>query len=301
MVVVAIAGGTGAVGSTLKAERSESASLERLAVDYNNADQIASVLREHGVEVVVSALVLLDNAASESQINLIRGAACSGTVTRFLPSEYHLDFHIPINGIELSFKNFQLRSELELEHHPQLTWTLLRNGLFLDYLAMPHKPKPTNLMPWSVFVDFQHEMCVFPGDGTQTMIFTHSSDLAAYVERLVSLPATEWPRYALVAGNRLNFHELADIIKRVTGCIERDFNIVYESTEAIFRGHVTQLPIEKEAMYTALSNGYDLQGEDLGKLFPDVQTTPIDDFLKDAWILKQAAEATRPTDVRHGT
>lgn len=68
-----------------------------LAVDYNNVNQIESILRENNVDVVVSALVLLGTEEASSQINLIRGAAQSGTVTKFIPSEYHLDFHAPVS------------------------------------------------------------------------------------------------------------------------------------------------------------------------------------------------------------
>ncbi len=53
-------------------------------------------LQENNVEVVVSALLLVDEGAAQSQINLIRAAAQSGTVTKFIPSEYHIDFHAPI-------------------------------------------------------------------------------------------------------------------------------------------------------------------------------------------------------------
>lgn len=54
------------------------------------------IFQENNVEVVISALLLADEVASQSQINLIRAAAQSGTVTKFIPSEYYIDFHAPI-------------------------------------------------------------------------------------------------------------------------------------------------------------------------------------------------------------
>ena len=54
------------------------------------------VFQENNVEVVVSALLLVDESVAQSQINLIRAAAQSGTVTKFIPSEYYIDFHAPI-------------------------------------------------------------------------------------------------------------------------------------------------------------------------------------------------------------
>jgi len=317
MVVVAVAGGTGAVGRTIvkalvdsdnhkvfvlsRTSTAGTPAAQHLALDYNNVNQIESILRENGINVVVSALVLLDSNAAKSQINLIRGAAQSTTVTKFIPSEYHLDFNVPVEGIELCFKQFQLEAVEELKRHPQLTWSLIRNGLFLDYLGMPYHPKPTYMMPWSVFIDLQYEICVFPGDGTQTMIFTHSSDLAAFIERLISLPADEWTRESLIMPNKIRLNELSQIVRQVTG---RDFTIIYNSAEALRRGCITQLPsnkrlfadptwgelyqlVEKEAMFAALSNAYDLHGKNLAEIFPDVRTTDITDFLRQSWVLKR--------------
>ena len=61
------------------------------------------VLQENNVEVVVSALLLLNEGVAQSQINLIRAAAQSGTVTKFIPSEYYIDFHAPIPYILPNF------------------------------------------------------------------------------------------------------------------------------------------------------------------------------------------------------
>lgn len=72
-------------------------------------------------------------------------------------------------------------------------------------------------MPWFVFIDLQHEMCVFPGDGTQIVTFTHSGDLAAFIECLISLPADEWPRESLIMPNKIRLNEIPEIIRRVTG------------------------------------------------------------------------------------
>ena len=88
----------------------------------------------------------------------------------------------------------------------------------------------------------------------------------------------------------------------------RDFAVIYDSTEAIHRGRVTQLPsnqrlfadpswgelyqsVEKEVMFTVLSNGYDLHGKNLVDIFPDVPTTNISDFLKQSWVLKKEQTA----------
>lgn len=56
-----------------------------------------------------------------------------------------------------------------------------------------------------------------PGDGTKTVIFTHSKDLAAFIERLIGLPANEWPRESLIMPNKIQLRHIPHIAKKVTG------------------------------------------------------------------------------------
>ncbi|KID73971.1 Oxidoreductase swnN [Metarhizium brunneum] len=319
MVVVAVAGGTGGVGRTvldaiaksgqhqaIVLSRTTSISTavdepERFAVDYNSVEQMKQILQENNVQVVVSALLLVDEAVAQAQINLIRAAAQSGTVTKFIPSEYYIDFHAPIPGADL-FTNFQLEAEAELARHAQLTWTLIRVGIFLDHLTMPHNPKTTYITPFWVFVDIDHEQCVFPGDGSQPLVLTHSQDLAAYIERLVGLPAENWPRESVVASNKLLVKDLESLVNKVTG---KKFKVAYDSVEDIHKGHITQLPsntavfqdpakgemfrdVERQVMLSMLSRAHDLPGKNLAELFPEVETTDIEDFFRAGWTLKQS-------------
>ncbi|KFY51103.1 hypothetical protein V496_08933 [Pseudogymnoascus sp. VKM F-4515 (FW-2607)] len=313
MVVVAVAGGTGGVGRTLldaiaksgehnpiilsriAADDTEINGLRRFALDYNNVDQIKRVLQENKVDVVVSCLVLVDEDSAQAQINLIRGAALSGTVTRFIPTEYYLDFHAPIPGSDL-LANLQLEAEEELLRHPQLTFTLIRAGIFLDHLTMPYNPKRTYIAPFWAFVDIEYEKCVFPGDGSYPLILTHSTDVAAYIERLCGLPAKEWPRESLIASNKLQVKDLDSLIRMVTG---KNFEVIYDSEEAIREGRITQLQsnqavmgdflrkVEHQVMLSMLSKAHVLPGVDLSELFPEVQPTRIEDFFRAGWALKQ--------------
>lgn len=78
--------------------------------------------------------------------------------------------------------------------------------------------------------------------------------------------------------------------------------------EAIHSGQISQLPsnkwlftesswgklyqlVEKETMFAALSDGYNLHGKNLAEVFPDVVTTGIEDFLEQSWRLKEIKEA----------
>ncbi len=223
------------------------------------------------------------------------------------------------SGSEL-FTNFPLEAEAELWRHPQLTWTLIRGGIFLDHLTMLHDSKKTYISPFWAFVDIGHEQCVFPGDGSQLLVLTHSTDVAAYIERLVGLPSKDWPRESLIASNKLQVKDLEPLVKKLTGkhpniqesiskfltlIIGKDFKVTYDSVEAIHKGHITPLPsnqavfeepakgemfreVELQVMLSMLSNAHDLPGKNLAELFPDVQTTSIEDFFRAGWTLKQS-------------
>lgn len=218
------------------------------------------------------------------------------------------------------FTNFQIEAEEELMRHPQLTWTLIRVGIFLDHLTMPFNPKPTYITPYWVFVDIEHEECVFPGDGSQPLVLTHSTDLAAYIECLVGLPANEWPQESLVASNKIQVKDLQSLIKKTTGthcgplgiCIRtflilaigREFKVTYDSVESIHKGQITPLTsnrpvfddpqkgklfqeVEIQVMLSMLSNAHDLPGKNLAERFPEVHVTNIEDFLRAGWEMKQ--------------
>lgn len=59
-----------------------------LAVDYNNIAETAQLLASRKVEVVISTIHIMEEIASTAQINLIKAASQSGTVKRFIVSEW---------------------------------------------------------------------------------------------------------------------------------------------------------------------------------------------------------------------
>lgn len=57
-------------------------------VNYNDIDSTAKVLEDNGIHVLISTMSIVDAAASEAQINLIRAAAKTTTVKRFIASDW---------------------------------------------------------------------------------------------------------------------------------------------------------------------------------------------------------------------
>ena len=88
----------------------------------------------------------------------------------------------------------------------------------------------------------------------------------------------------------------------------KDFHVTYDSVEAIHKGYITPLPsnlpvfedpakgdlfhqVESQVMLSMLSGAHELPGKNLAELFPDVQTTNIEDFLREGWALKQSTKS----------
>ena len=66
-----------------------------VGLDYSSVDNIADVLRNYEIEAVVSALNLDFETIASAQVNLIRGASQAGTVKRFIPSDFNVDYNLP--------------------------------------------------------------------------------------------------------------------------------------------------------------------------------------------------------------
>lgn len=97
MATIAIAGGTGPVGRTIREVLETSHKVVVLArkggegsiaADYNNVDATAETLRNKDVNTVVCTINVGDATSSDAQLKLIEAAAKSGTVKRFIVSEW---------------------------------------------------------------------------------------------------------------------------------------------------------------------------------------------------------------------
>jgi len=86
----------------------------------------------------------------------------------------------------------------------------LQPGLFLDYLAFPHKIA-THLKPLQAVFDFQGKRAiVVDGHEDAVMPFMAVSDLAAIVAKAVNHEDT-WPKTGDVVSNRLSFSKVLEI------------------------------------------------------------------------------------------
>ncbi|OBT68696.1 hypothetical protein VE03_01820 [Pseudogymnoascus sp. 23342-1-I1] len=118
-------------------------SVRVIRVDYTSIPDLTAALT--GQDAVVSALT---TAAVETQVPLIEAAIAAG-VQRFIPSEYSASIDNPKSATLPVYQPFikvhQLLKRVSGEH-PLFTYTLIRNGPFLDWC-----------LEKGFFVDFKSE------------------------------------------------------------------------------------------------------------------------------------------------
>jgi len=249
MGVVAVAGGTGGIGKTIveelvrqkkhevvvlsrKASTVPELSIPVLAADYTNTAGMTNLLKEHNIDIVISALGLFSEDSAQAQLNLINAAIAAGTVKKFIPSEYGIKY-----------------TEEMLSFHPAAQWWLdaadaLRNshlqstriilGWTLDHYGLPKVP--SNMKPFSYAITFYHRRAAIPGDGTAPVAFLHSSDLAKYIAAM--LEQNNWPEFSPFAGDKMSWGELLALAEEVTGT---KWDVVYDAVEKLEKGEGTVL------------------------------------------------------------
>ena len=160
MVTIAVAGGTGGFGKTIvqelikqkkhkvivlsrKASPIADTDVPVLAADYANVENLKKILEEEKVEVVISAIIMASEQASQCQLNLITAASQTSSVKRFMPSEYGVDYTEEM----LSFQPAAAwwLSAISLLRTTNLEFTRVIFGWVSDFLGTPHFP--TNLSP----------------------------------------------------------------------------------------------------------------------------------------------------------
>lgn len=101
MVKLAVAGGSSSIGRAIVQavenysthefiilSREHSADPKVVTVDFTDVECLQSVLEQHEVHTVISAVSLQSDDSGRSQMNLIEAADRSQCTRRFMPSEF---------------------------------------------------------------------------------------------------------------------------------------------------------------------------------------------------------------------
>lgn len=65
-----------------------SQNIQNVQINYEDIPSMARVLERHNVHTIISAIGLVSDETSQSQLNLIEAAEKSASTKRFIPSEY---------------------------------------------------------------------------------------------------------------------------------------------------------------------------------------------------------------------
>lgn len=175
-------------------------------VAENNLDDVSALTHElRGATAVVSALNGLADVILGTQKALLDAAVAAGTVQRFIPSDFSLDFTKTRPGAN---RNLDLRREFHaLLDASGLPWTSVLNGGFMELLdgqapLIVHGPL-RRVLYWG-------------SSDAQPLDFTTYADTAAFTAA-VAADSRPTPRYLRVAGEAITARELAAAVGRVKG------------------------------------------------------------------------------------
>lgn len=111
---------------TLSTEK-DSQTYQHVQIDYNDITSMTRELEHHNVHTIISAIGLVSDETSQSQLNLIEAAENAATAQRFIPSEfsfiqtaecvYQLD---PFFAVWTKSVRFTIQSPLHRPKYPVL-------------------------------------------------------------------------------------------------------------------------------------------------------------------------------------
>ncbi|KAM0350613.1 hypothetical protein ACHAPU_003099 [Fusarium lateritium] len=298
MKVVAVAGGTGSVGSTIvdglveygkHKQRPAQGTVSYLKVDYDDVDGITKALEAAGVYILISAIGVNAPESNQAQKNLIQAAELSACTERFVISSFDM-LHVK-EDIELSpLTRYTFEAIDELEN-TNLTYTRIANGWFLDYYGMPHWK--CNLEPWINILNMKSKWAVIPESRSTQASFLTSQDMSRFVARLMDLE--KWDKVCAIRANTLSFDELVEAAQNARGS---KFEVAVDSLEKLKSGKISFFPDYPpigfgdgdEAFFAMIHYqagiGRYLIPRDLPFLdekFPDLKVTTISEVMEASW------------------
>jgi nucleoside-diphosphate-sugar epimerase len=184
-----------------------------IETNYDDVASMKDLLKQHNIELVISALALFTKEGADSQMNLIRAAIDAGSVKRFIPSEWGVNNSQPgMLDWSPSAKWWTDAADLLRSSHIEFTRVIL--GWYSDYFGIPHYK--SNMKPFYYVLDIPHRKAVLPGDGNAAVSFMHSTDVAKYVVAILD-DQKKWPELSPFAADKLTWNKVLEIAERVTG------------------------------------------------------------------------------------
>jgi hypothetical protein len=179
-----------------------------------------------------------------------------------------------------------------------LEYTLFQPGIFLNYLASPHRTS-AYITPLDTFIDFLNRRAIIvEGYEDVPVVYTMSQDIAKVVAKAVEYEG-EWPRMGGIRGNQVTVRQVLDMGKRVRGSAFAIESVKMEDLEGgILKtswGLGAQHPSADQAqlaeilkavlvgtLLSAAKGAWDVSDE-WNQRLPSVEFTRIEEFLAKVW------------------
>ncbi|KAH6999302.1 NmrA-like family protein [Ilyonectria destructans] len=250
MSVVAVAGGLGNLGRLITEalfengkhevyviSRRVSFSLEYFPIihtDYSSESEMARLLEKHNIHTVICTLAIGFQAASDSQMALVRASEQASTVKRFIPSEFNLDYDLGDDVLPFPDKLFHNVARRELEKS-SLEFTYIYPGMFMDYFGMPHVS--THLRELYIVIDPANGVAYVPGNGEAKLAMSYAKDVVKYTA--LALDLEKWPRVMTTASCTMTLNEIVALTEKNLG---RKLKVTYQQIPALLKHDSKTLP-----------------------------------------------------------
>ncbi|OJJ31616.1 hypothetical protein ASPWEDRAFT_72512 [Aspergillus wentii DTO 134E9] len=263
--------------------------VQQLQIDYDDISSVSAQLEQHGVHTTISAIGIVSEETSQSQLNLIQAADKSTVTRRFIPSEYSFIQTEDLLPIDSSIK-FWLDAAAALKKS-SLQYTRVVPGFFMDYWGMPNVR--TNIDPLTFGINIAKGQAAIPGDGNDVISMTYTYDMAKVLVRALDLE--EWPEFSVIVGQDVTYNQLLRWAEEIRG---KKFQVVYDSADKINQNQVTVPPMPDGIGYseeeiqemTALVSRLTVAGafklpveNRLNARFPGINLVSVKEFLTNAW------------------
>lgn len=198
-------------------------------------------------------------------------------------------FTIP-NGLPVAAGKVALIDALE---KTSLEYTAVVNGFFVDYYVQPHVK--SYLSGLTLAIDIPNKTAAIPGSGNTPVVFTHTFDVAKFVDPL--LRQSSWDKESYIIGDKVTMNELLAIAEEARGT---KFTTTYDSLDKLKTHQVTELPAHlavypffPKQMLQAMCAVFGILFEQgfldlkpmktLNDQFPEVKTRSVRELINEAW------------------
>jgi nucleoside-diphosphate-sugar epimerase len=227
MVVVAISGGGGSIGSNIVdaihrtnkhtvvvLSRSQqpdltSRGIEVRLVDYTSPEGLQAALRD--VHTVISCLKVYSDEMASAQLALVEAAKQAG-VKRFVPSDWAADcVEVDVYAMKEPIWKAVQASGMEYTRFIVGFWMNTwgvgavrdENAALSGYASQPF------------ILNLRDGTATFPADGSQQAVFTAMQDIGKFVAASLDLP--KWEPDSRIVGDKVSGNELVKLVKEICG------------------------------------------------------------------------------------